>query len=164
MEIMMIFLRIKVKNMNVAYTIFETLNNRGNGLTESDLIKNLLFSRAEDEGTLHEVQENWSFVQEEITQYPDETITSFLKAFYNSYKKINTEKNLYENVTDFIAEESAKLFSGKIKKNAKNNPVLKLRNHLVQVFQCGEKYFLFLNCVQEATQKISKNIVFHRIH
>ena len=42
----MLFIQITVDNDLEAYTVFETLNARGVGLTTTDLLKNYLFALA----------------------------------------------------------------------------------------------------------------------
>ena len=52
---------IEVSNHADAYTLFESLNNRGTPLTAVDLIKNLLLSRLDVKGdeSLREPNHNW---------------------------------------------------------------------------------------------------------
>jgi hypothetical protein len=66
-----------------AYTIFETLNDRGLELAPLDLVKNYLFSRAERfrKGALVEFEDRWSQM---MTLLGSEAADSFLKAFWAS--------------------------------------------------------------------------------
>ncbi len=66
-----------------AYTIFETLNDRGLVLGPLDLVKNYLFSRAERyrAGGLAEFEDRWSQM---MTLLGSEAADSFLKAFWTS--------------------------------------------------------------------------------
>jgi len=68
---------------DAAYTIFETLNDRGLELAPLDLVKNYLFSRAERyrEGALVEFEDRWSAM---MTLLGSEAADSFLKAFWTS--------------------------------------------------------------------------------
>lgn len=66
-----------------AYTIFETLNDRGLELAPLDLVKNYVFSRAElfRSGSLRDFEERWS---EMMTLLGSMKVDSFLRAFWAS--------------------------------------------------------------------------------
>lgn len=68
---------------NAAYTIFETLNDRGLELAPLDLVKNYVFSRAESyrSGSLRDFEERWS---EMMTLLGSMKVDSFLRAFWAS--------------------------------------------------------------------------------
>ena len=65
-----------------AYTIFETLNDRGQALKPLDLVKNYLFSRGEKfrTGGLREMEERWAEMMALLGSRAD----SFLRAFWAS--------------------------------------------------------------------------------
>lgn len=65
-----------------AYTIFETLNDRGLALKPLDLVKNYLFSRGEQfrSGGLKEMEERWAEMMALLGSRAD----SFLRAFWAS--------------------------------------------------------------------------------
>lgn len=54
-----LFLRMEVREVGVAYEVFEGLNARGLELSQADLVKNKLFAVAEQQGTLADVQAAW---------------------------------------------------------------------------------------------------------
>ena len=66
-----------------AYTIFETLNDRGLELSPLDLVKNYLFSHAEKHraGSLTECEERWT---EMMALLSSSRADSFLRAFWSS--------------------------------------------------------------------------------
>ncbi len=68
---------------NAAYTIFETLNDRGLELAPLDLVKNYVFSRAEKYrvGSLRDFEERWA---EMMTLLGSMKVDSFLRAFWAS--------------------------------------------------------------------------------
>lgn len=68
---------------NAAYTIFETLNDRGLELAPLDLVKNYVFSRAESyrPGSLRDFEERWA---EMMTLLGSMKVDSFLRAFWAS--------------------------------------------------------------------------------
>lgn len=75
--------RFVLPSENAAYTIFETLNDRGLALAPLDLVKNYLFSRAESyrAGSLRDFEERWA---EMMTLLGSMKVDSFLRAFWAS--------------------------------------------------------------------------------
>jgi hypothetical protein len=77
--------RLVVRGDEAAYTIFETLNDRGMDLAPFDLVKNYLFSRAEKKGggakSLRDLEERWA---EMMTLLSSVKADSFLRAFWAS--------------------------------------------------------------------------------
>jgi len=55
----LLFIQIAVDDEMNAYTVFETLNARGLGLSPTDLLKNYLFSRIQFEGDLAVMERRW---------------------------------------------------------------------------------------------------------
>jgi len=91
--------KIEVGNHSDAYTLFETLNNRGAPLTAVDLIKNKLLSQLEksDAGNIEHHFEEWNQL---ITQLGDDY--SIQERFFRQY--FNAFKN--ELATPFKSEDS----------------------------------------------------------
>jgi hypothetical protein len=79
--------KIEVLSHSDAYTLFETLNNRGAPLTAVDLIKNKLLSQLEqaDQGNLDKYFDKWNRL---ITQLGDDYAVQerFFRQYYNSFK------------------------------------------------------------------------------
>jgi hypothetical protein len=79
--------KIEVLSHSDAYTLFETLNNRGAPLTAVDLIKNKLLSQLEknSEGNLDRHFNKWNRL---ITQLGDDYSVQerFFRQYYNSFK------------------------------------------------------------------------------
>jgi hypothetical protein len=75
--------RFVLSGDNAAYTIFETLNDRGLALAPLDLVKNYVFSRAENyrAGSLRDFEERWA---EMMTLLGSMKVDSFLRAFWAS--------------------------------------------------------------------------------
>lgn len=75
--------RLIVTDENAAYTLFETLNDRGVDLSPLDLVKNFLFGRASEISStaLTEIQMRWVQM---IATLVNVKATSFLKAFWTS--------------------------------------------------------------------------------
>jgi len=104
--------KIEVGSHSAAYTLFESLNNRGIPLTAIDLIKNKLLSKIDDGGDAVDASyDEWK----NILQYLGEDYSvqeRFFRQYYNAYKsKLNpiakvpiaTKSNLidiYEKIID----------------------------------------------------------------
>jgi hypothetical protein len=75
--------RLVVRGEEAAYTIFETLNDRGLDLAPLDLVKNFLFSRAEKTkgAGLRDLEDRWT---EMMTILNEVKADSFLRAFWAS--------------------------------------------------------------------------------
>ena len=75
--------RFALTSDEAAYTMFETLNDRGLELSPLDLVKNYLFSQAEKHrvGGLIEFEERWT---EMMTLLSSSRADSFLRAFWSS--------------------------------------------------------------------------------
>lgn len=73
--------RFVLSGDSAAYTIFETLNDRGLELAPLDLVKNYVFSRAETYrvGSLRDFEERWA---EMMTLLGSMKVDSFLRAFW----------------------------------------------------------------------------------
>ncbi len=106
-------LSITVTEESEAFTIFETLNDRGLDLTIADLLKNYLFSILHtkvNDIELRDCLKKWDNMMESLGKY----ISPFLKHYWNSKNKPITEKEIYkvlkrniktkEQVTTFLNE------------------------------------------------------------
>lgn len=79
--------KIEVNNHSDAYTLFESLNNRGIPLTAIDLIKNKLLSKLEklEPGSIDENYEKWKRVIEALGD--DYNVQErFFRQYYNAYR------------------------------------------------------------------------------
>jgi len=72
----LLFIQIAVDDEMNAYTVFETLNARGLGLSPTDLLKNYLFSRIQFEGDLAVMERRW---QQLIATVRQERFSEFLR-------------------------------------------------------------------------------------
>ena len=92
---------LKVPDDTNAYVMFETLNDRGLRVSQSDLVKNYLFSEAETRIT--EAQDRWSLMNGalEMLEDDDSTIT-FLRHHLISLSGPVRERDVLERVRDII--------------------------------------------------------------
>lgn len=98
---------IIVPSESNAFTLFETLNDRGLILAQTDLLKNYLFSRASD--YLDEVQNAWMEMTAKIeSELGEENILTYLKHFWSSRNGLTREKNkeLYRSIVNSIKSPS----------------------------------------------------------
>ena len=97
-----IVLRIKVRKENTMYVIFETLNQRGLDLSESDLIKNLFFKYNRASGAF--IKEKWDSISENIES---EDLTSYIRFHHNSNNDyIVNPKNLFKRINLLLESNS----------------------------------------------------------
>jgi uncharacterized protein with ParB-like and HNH nuclease domain len=83
-----IIVKIDVKSHADAYTLFESLNNRGLPLTPIDMIKNKLFSTLEKVNIANVIDVYFHKWNEIITLLGDDSLNQerFLRQYYNAFK------------------------------------------------------------------------------
>ncbi len=92
------FIQIVVENELSAYTVFETLNYRGERLTVSDLLKNFLFSLA-TKSDLEHVKDKWKRTVDTIGL---DTFPTFLRHYWISKNKLTSEKHLFKSLKESV--------------------------------------------------------------
>jgi len=110
---------VKVPNHANAFTIFETLNDRGLELAISDLLKNYLLGQADNR--ISEVQENWTKMYSllESTENEDLVVT-FLRQFWSSKYGLTRERDLYKKIKEKITSKQRAIdFSNELEAAAK---------------------------------------------
>lgn len=100
-----------------AFKVFETLNARGVQLSSSDLLKNYLFSVANEQHQtkLDELEDLWA----EVSDILKETqVSDFLRIYWNSNHKTIRKNQLYKTIRDEIktSEQSFSLLRDMRKK------------------------------------------------
>ncbi|MEJ5361064.1 MAG: DUF262 domain-containing HNH endonuclease family protein [Spirochaetota bacterium] len=84
-----------------AFTIFETLNDRGLVLSQTDLIKNYLFGKSDDR--FGEVQERWArFTGAIEASENEEEILQFIRNYWSSKNGLTREKELFKDIKNKI--------------------------------------------------------------
>lgn len=82
-----------------AAEVFETLNDRGIGLSTPDLLRNLLLRRAPDEDTRNRIVPAW----EKVLKIDDEaSVDEFLRHYWVSYRGDVKARKLYREIKDTI--------------------------------------------------------------
>lgn len=95
----LMFIQIIVKDELSAYTVFETLNSRGVGLTVTDLLKNYLFSIATKVDLPH-VKQKWKSIVESIGL---DNFPIFLRHYWISKNKLIRQEYLFRALRDSIS-------------------------------------------------------------
>jgi len=82
----LMFVQITVSSQSDAFTLFESLNNRGVPLSAMDIIKNKLLSKMEKDHNIDidESFERWQGIVQAIPEISDQE--RFLRHFYNTFK------------------------------------------------------------------------------
>jgi hypothetical protein len=102
---------LRVPNATNAYRMFETLNDRGKRVSQSDLVKNYLFGAAGDE-RLPEVQQNWTTMRGALESMEDEDTTIlFLRQALIVMRGFVREAAIYEAVQAFKGQQQSVTFS-----------------------------------------------------
>lgn len=101
-----------------AYTIFETLNDRGADLTIADLLKNYLLSRAKND--IDSVRTLWTealTILEDVQNEKD--FVFFLRQLWSSYYGVTRERDLYRSIKNAVASPKQALdFAQQLKNGA----------------------------------------------
>ncbi len=101
-----------------AFTIFETLNDRGLDLAISDLLKNHLFHLSDTR--ISEVQGKWIAMNGALETVGGENIVvDYIRHLWSSKYGLTREKDLYDNIKQEVSTRRAAItFSGDLVQNA----------------------------------------------
>ncbi|MEQ9091171.1 MAG: DUF262 domain-containing HNH endonuclease family protein [Balneola sp.] len=119
-------LSITVTDDNEAFTIFETLNDRGLDLTISDLLKNYLFSiiyNPNDETETRLLVTKWDSMVEKLGK----SISGFFKHYWNSKNSPISEKQIFRTLKAKIKSEK------------------QVKDFLKEIFKEADVYYYLLN-------------------
>lgn len=99
-------IKVLVPDRANAFTIFETLNDRGLNLAISDLLKNYLFGLADNR--ISEVQERWVRMMGTLETVDDEdVIVDYIRHLWSSKYGATREKDLYDKIKRRINSKQA---------------------------------------------------------
>lgn len=95
---------IRVPDHINAYTMFETLNDRGLRASQTDILKNFLFGKAQDR--LHEIQMKWSSMVAAIETIGDEDLLlTYLRHHWTLAHGYTAERELAALVKEEVASK-----------------------------------------------------------
>jgi hypothetical protein len=96
---------VSVSDDSNAFTIFETLNDRGLALAISDLLKNYLFGISKER--LQEVQNRWVSMMGTLEAIEGgEIAVTFIRHWWSSKHGLIREKELYSHIKDHVRNKS----------------------------------------------------------
>jgi uncharacterized protein with ParB-like and HNH nuclease domain len=96
---------VKVSDDVNAFTIFETLNDRGLILSQTDLIKNYLFNKSDDR--IEESQEKWArFTGAVEAAENEEEILQYIRYYWSSKNGLVREKELFKDIKNKIRNKN----------------------------------------------------------
>lgn len=112
-----------------AFTIFETLNDRGLVLSQTDLIKNYLFNKSDDR--LQEAQEKWAkFTGAIEAAENEEEILQYIRYYWSSKNGLVREKELYKDIKAKIGNKNETItFVSNLERNTELYLALLNPNH-----------------------------------
>jgi uncharacterized protein with ParB-like and HNH nuclease domain len=112
------FIHIAVSSSSDAFTLFESLNNRGVPLSVMDIIKNKMLANLEKQHKMNidDAYDEWQRLLEFLPEYQEQE--RFLRHYYNAFKVYPDVK--IEKYTRATKSNLIKIFEQFIKKNAKN--------------------------------------------
>lgn len=96
----LMFIQIVVEDELSAYTVFETLNSRGVGLTVTDLLKNYLFSVSSKVDLPH-IKNKWKKIVDIIGL---DTFPIFLRHYWISKNKLIRQEYLFRAIRDTVGK------------------------------------------------------------
>ncbi len=101
-----------------AFTVFETLNDRGLILSQTDLIKNYLFNKAGDR--IEEAKDKWTrFTGAIESGINEEEILNYIRYYWSSKYGLTREKELYKNIKEKIKNKNQSItFLSNLEKNS----------------------------------------------
>ena len=102
----LMFIQIVVEDELSAYTVFETLNSRGVGLTVTDLLKNYLFSIATQVDLPH-IKDKWKKI---INTIGLDHFPVFLRHYWISKNKLIRQEYLFRAIKDAISSSPDVIF------------------------------------------------------
>ena len=120
---------VTVSDQANAFTIFETLNDRGLDLAVSDLLKNYVFSLARDR--FDEVQRKWLMMTSILESVEDEEIVvTYIRHFWSSSEGPTREKDLYAGIKGrIINKQDVISFTDDLYRNARLYAAILNPNH-----------------------------------
>ena len=96
-----VIIEIKVPDSFNAYTLFETLNDRGLRASQADILKNYLFGKAQDR--LSEVSPKWAAMAAVLESVDtDDLVLTYLRHYWISYNGPTIEKELAQSIREKI--------------------------------------------------------------
>lgn len=112
----LVFIHISVGTQADAFTLFETLNNRGVDLSPIDIIKNSLLAemQKQHQQDIDTSYDNWQLLLSYIPDFDNQL--RFLRQYYNAFKVLDNIKQ--DKITRATKSNILQIYEKLIKKNA----------------------------------------------
>lgn len=118
-------IRIDVADDLRAFTLFEALNNRGVELSEADLLKNFIFSKADHH--LSDLKDNWEIMSQNLGHF---SLMRFLRHYWNANEGNLPSQGLFAAIKKQIeTPEDAIALSNKITQSSEYYGAIIDANH-----------------------------------
>jgi hypothetical protein len=94
---------IQTEDMRTAFTIFETINDRGVGLDAMDLLKNLLFRQTSDTSTRAQLADDWKELLRNLRDAGESRPIRFLRYYLiatHDFDRVPTAAGVFDWITD----------------------------------------------------------------
>jgi hypothetical protein len=124
-----VIILLRVPNATNAYRMFETLNDRGKRVSQSDLVKNYLFGQAA--GRFNEVQQRWAYMRGTLDALGDEDGTiDFLRHALTIIRGFVREADVYDRVQAYArGEQPVVSFAGQLEALANSFVAIQSPDH-----------------------------------
>jgi uncharacterized protein with ParB-like and HNH nuclease domain len=152
-----VILKLTVKSPKVAYSIFETLNERGLELSQADLIKNEVMRLADIKGELKKAVKYWEEIVKALPD-TDSAVTIFLRFQYLSKHGSCQAQDLFDKILNLLKPKDvinyleelkieSKLYSKLLQSSADNTWNDKINKALddINVLNISHSYPLLLS-------------------
>ncbi len=145
----LVFIHISVGTQSDAFTLFETLNNRGVDLSPIDILKNSLLAEMEKQHgqDIDTSYDNWQLL---LSYIPDfENQLRFLRQYYNAFKVY--EKIRHERISRATKSNILQIYERLIKNNADFT--------FTELLEKGNQYGLLIGTLPNPDSELNNKII-----
>ncbi len=135
----LVIININVGNDQDAFRLFETLNERGRDLSKFDLLKNHMFSIANEK--LRSVQTNWEIISQHLGY---QRTVKFIRHHWMSTKGEVREKDLFIKIQSYIitSDMAEEYTASLVEPSALYGAFFSYDHHLWDKYAKGKRYHL----------------------
>jgi uncharacterized protein with ParB-like and HNH nuclease domain len=155
-----ILVKITAMSKENAYTIFETMNNRGLPLTSSDMLKGYILSKFDNDNKRNIVNKQWKADMLKLSEYGNDTENQFFQAWFRA-KYAETIRQSKAGAVNMDFENIGSRFHNWFKDNNEKGGILtSVINGNIEEFIDSEYRFYFNKfcLIKEATDNFDKSL------
>ena len=161
-----ILVKITATSEDNAYTIFETMNNRGKSLTSSDMLKGFILSKFHDDEQRRKVNIDWKLEMQQLKECSDDTENQFFQAWFRS-QYAETIRQSKQGSINMDFENIGARFHNWFKDNYNKGLLEKAINKDIEGFMKDSyhfylKYFLLIKSAETTLTKGLEHIYYHQ--